>query len=462
MEGYPAVGGGIAARAEALLEADGIGRRERRLRLCEGVSTCLFVVCILYIFDMGQFLIGDQGHDPASGSIVNRIFWLTILAAGAVILLVKLPLALRVLVSAWPTMLILAWFAASTYWADYPGLAVRRVLAFAVVYVAALGLAVGLRSPRSLQIGLLVAFGLVLVADLLSLGVPSYSQTPIGMQGIHVHKNSAGLIAVLAFVGIVFALPRLRSFVLKAGTAGLALWCLVFLYLTLSKTSFGTMAVVVALLPLYHLWLRSGRIRLAYVNIAVALVSFAVFAAATAGVTMAEVGLSVTGDLTFTSRTDIWNAVLDKIAQSPRFGFGFGSIWDVGAKYNPFGGPEYEFWNNPEIINQAHNGYLDLLLHGGIVALALALLVALRALWLSSVLASHPAVPLSHRYVFCMLHAFIVVILLNNLLESSLFFPSSSRSYFFLFIITQLDRWKADLDVYRSAMRRTTGDPLPA
>jgi hypothetical protein len=83
------------------------------------------------------------------------------------------------------------------------------------------------------------------------------------------------------------------------------------------------------------------------------------------------------------------------------------------------------------------------------VALVLALFVALRALWLSSLLASHAAVPTAHRYAFCMLHAFIIVILLNNLLESSLFFPSSSRSYFFLFVIAQLDRWKADLDVWR-------------
>jgi exopolysaccharide production protein ExoQ len=453
MERYSAIGSATAARADALVEAHSIGRRERRLRLCEAVSIGTFIVCILYIFDFAQLLISSPGDDPASGSIVNRIFWLMTFAVGAGILLLKLPLAIRVLLGAWPTMLILGWFAATTYWADYPDLAVRRVLAFAVVYFAALGLAVGLRSPRSLQVALLGAFGTLLFADLLSLAAPSYSQTAIGMKGIHIHKNSAGLIAVLALVSIVFAMPRLRSFALGIGAAILTLWCLVFLYLTQSKTSFGTVAVVVALVPLYYLWLRSGRIRLVYLNIAIAIISFVVFAAATAGVTMIGLGQFVTGDLTFTSRTDIWKAVLDKIAESPRFGFGFGSIWDVGAEYNPFSGPAYEFWNNPEIINQAHNGYLDLLLHGGIVALVLALLVALRALWLSSLLASHVGVPPSHRYAFCMLHAFIIVILLSNLLESSLFFPSSSRSYFFLFVITQLDRWKSDLDVYRASMR---------
>jgi hypothetical protein len=94
-----------------------------------------------------------------------------------------------------------------------------------------------------------------------------------------------------------------------------------------------------------------------------------------------------------------------------------------------------------------------------VVALVLALFITLRAVWLSSVLASHAAVPISHRYAFCMLHVFVIIVLLNNLLESSLFFPSSSRSYFFLFVITQIDRWKADLDVYLASSRRAAPEP---
>jgi exopolysaccharide production protein ExoQ len=452
---FPApIDGQIVVTAATYFELDRRDRCARRLRLCEAVGIGLLFACVLYLCDFADLIVSTRDINVAGGNIINRIFWPAVLVAGAAILVVKLPLTLRVLRVAWPSLLILGWFAATTLWAEHPGLALRRAVALAVSYFALLSLAVGLRSPRSLQVTFLGAFAVVMLADLLALGVPSYSYTELGVRGIHIQKNSAGHTAVLAFAGIAFALPRLRPPVPKLAAGILALWCVGFLYLTKSKTSLSMMVVLLSLMPLYYLWIRGDRIHLIHFNVLAAIGSVLVFVTAAAGMTLVQVGQVVAGDLTFTGRTYVWRVIIEKIAASPWVGFGFGSIWDVGAPSNPFGGPKYEFWNDPQLINEAHNGYLDLLLHGGVVALGLALFIALRALWLSSVLATHPAISHPHRYAFCMLHSLVVVYLLNNLLESSLFFPSNSSAYFFLVIISQLERWKAELDAHQPGFPR--------
>ena len=138
----------------AALASESEGRRSRKLGVdfYEIVAGSALFLLFLYFFDVVEMFI-----EPSSA--LNRFFVLSAGAIGVMIIAAKLPLALRVLRVAWPWLLILAWLAATTRWAAYPEISRTRVLAFALVYLAALGIAVGFRSPRTLTAILVAAFG---------------------------------------------------------------------------------------------------------------------------------------------------------------------------------------------------------------------------------------------------------------------------------------------------------------
>jgi exopolysaccharide production protein ExoQ len=322
-------------------------------------------------------------------------------------------------------------------------------------YLAALGLAVGLRTPRALNTTFLAAFAIIIVADLVSLAFES-SYTDIGIRGMHRHKNAAGFATSVAVTAIAFALPQLRSPGLRVAAAALALAGVLFLVLTKSKTSIGLVIIALCLVPLYSLWVRRETARLSDF-VMTALACTLIFAAGASGTKLSKVGEIAFGDPTLTNRMALWVAVEDMIAQSPRRGHGFGSIWDVGEEWNSFPQEGYVFYNDPEIINEAHNGYLDLRLHGGHVALVLACLVTLRALWFSLVLATSHAISIRQRWAFCMIHCLVVILLVHNLMESTLFFPGSHGTYFFLILLAQVERWKAEFDAVRQGQRQIEG-----
>ena len=72
-----------------------------------------------------------------------------------------------------------------------------------------------------------------------------------------------------------------------------------------------------------------------------------------------------------------------EIGRRPWLGHGFGSFWDTGAAINPIrSAPPGAWFMKAQLINTAHNGYLDLLLQTGIVGFALGIVAILRCLWL--------------------------------------------------------------------------------
>lgn len=66
-------------------------------------------------------------------------------------------------------------------------------------------------------------------------------------------------------------------------------------------------------------------------------------------------------DMTLTGRTQVWAIVTDHIGQRPFLGYGFGGFW-AGSE-----GPAQVVWAQTWRAADAHNGYLDLLLHMGLL-----------------------------------------------------------------------------------------------
>ena len=446
--------GPTVADRQAILGAQSILGSYRRpgaehsLNFCQIAACGMLFLLLLYFFDFVEVFI------PPSTTL-NRFFMFSAIATGVVILVSKLPLTVRVFQVAWPSLMMVAWFGVTTLWAAHPEMSRTRALSFGMSYLAALGLAVGLRTPRALSATFLAAFGIVIAADLASLAFES-SYTDIGIQGMHRHKNAAGFAASIAVTAIAFALPQIRSAGVRVIAVALALAGVLFLCLTKSKTSIGLVVIALCLVPLYSLWVRRETARLSDLIMTV-LACTLIFAAGASGTKLSKVGELAFGDPTLTNRMALWVAVENMIAQSPRRGHGFGSIWDVGEEWNSFPQEGYVFYNDPEIVNEAHNGYLDLRLHGGHVALVLAWLVTLRALWYSLVLATSHAISIRQRWAFCMIHCLLTILLAHNLMESTLFFPGSHGTYFFLILLAQVERWKAEFDAVPQRHRQIAG-----
>ncbi len=440
-----------ASSAGATATATGSHDAARRLEWCRRASIAVLLACLLYLLDLADAVAFITTGRLFVSGVVNQLIWLVVLVPAVAVCLLKLPLTVRVLRRAWPTLLVLAWLMATTLWSDHPDLTIRRGVALLIVFLVALGISVGLRTPRSAVLVFAGAFGIVMLVDLVSLVQPSYSHTTLGIRGIHQHKNTAGFVVTLAAVTFVVAFFLVRSNVLKLALAAVALWALVFLKVTESKTSAGTLLIALLFFPFYWLWIRDRAIRLPQLLVAGFGVCVLLFAAVATSVTWEDVGLFIFSDLTFTGRTDIWDVTLAKLASSPWFGFGFGAVWETGSRYNDMGGSRHEFWNDPDIINQSHGGYIDLMLHGGVVALVLVLFVSFRALANARKLARVAAVPPMQRFAICMYHCQLVIILLSNFLESSAFFPSSPHAAYLVFILVQLDRWRGEFDAWSTA-----------
>lgn len=112
-------------------------------------------------------------------------------------------------------------------------------------------------------------------------------------------------------------------------------------------------------------------------------------------------------DTTFTGRTDLWQDLSRYWSARPALGYGFGGFWvgdlghDLWTKY---------LWNP----NQAHNGYLDILLQIGLVGLVL-----VGWLIVMSYKGSISALYMRKRTAV-LAFVFLTTILINNMFESSL------------------------------------------
>jgi O-antigen ligase len=424
---------GVSAPREFLLHTRSFGA----VRACHVTACVTLFIQALYFLDVIELLV-----EPSSS--LNR----TILFSGFLVALMvaffKLPVTLRVARFAWLFLPIIVWFWLTAFWAAYPDLVRQRSIAYAVSYASALGLAVGMRSPRGFIMTLYWASCVVILANIISLAFPATSHSEIGIKGIHTHKNVAGFAAIMCGTIVAFTITQLRSAPARLFSIAIVVLALVFLVLTKSKTNYFVLAVLIAMFPIYLLVTRQKPATQRHFIFTCIFCAIA-FLIGASGSKLSALG-ALYGDPTLTNRAVIWVEVEAFIAQSPWRGIGFGSFWDVGGEWNLFPVGYYVFYNDPSIVNVSHNGYLDIMLHGGRIALVLACIATAAVLCYTLALATSDAFHPRLKWIFCLLHCLIIMLLVQNLTESSIFFPSSSGSYFALILMAQAARWRLDIE----------------
>lgn len=387
---------------------------------------------LAWIFFFETFIGRTPFADPTvasrvEGSGLDRIIVLALAGLATLVLLLHwrpLPgLVLRSL-GIW---IIAAVALLSVFWSDYPDLTVRRSIVLVCQTLIAAGVAIGIRDLRRAFVLFCYGISVVALLNVVSIfALPSRAMSEIGAKGFYGHKNVAGMVAMAAVVAnlSLLFLGRLRF----GGTLlGLSMLFIstIFLVLTESKTSIGLSALAGLLLAGLSLTDRGGPI----VTLTATLLTLLLVGAITVVLALFDFNAAailplVLEDTSFTGRDELWAFVGRVVQERFWLGHGYGAFWDVGVGADPLLRIDPGSWLGDVetgVINQAHNGYLELWLHIGLPATILATGVVLVALCKSLYFYAASTRASGTRAAFAYLAVMLLVYILHNLTEASLF-----------------------------------------
>lgn len=336
-------------------------------------AAVLFLVVFLYCW-VSAYPFENLQDPPANAAAVNQIagFLLTLglLAYAAANRLLSMLLRPRALI-----LFLFAWLALTTAMSVDPLVGLRRLFFTGLLCVCASTLPV-LPASRE-QFGRLLKLLVLILLGASYLGVVLMPDRAIHQvhdlyeprlagdwRGIFNHKNTAApAMVVLCFISL-YAMRTGR----RAAWAAMAVLAIVFLWKAGGKTALGLFPVT---LLLAFLVTRRPLLGAAALVATMAVIgTLTIGSALSPGIHEFLAGHGI--DATFTARTDIWQIALEAAGRQPLSGYGFGSFWGSDMLLNS---PHSEYsW----AVNawHAHNGYIEVLLSGGVPALALT------ALWL--------------------------------------------------------------------------------
>jgi O-antigen ligase len=306
---------------------------------------------------------------------------------------------------------------ASSLWSLYPSITFRRsvVLVVATFFAYFVGV---MFDPAELIRLYRRVFTVMILGSIAVIGLlPSYGIS----HGVHggdwkgafFHKNRLG--EMMAFAAIAFVLvpterlPRLRRWAYVVMVLGL-------LYKSHSSTPVVSLAVVVAAQGIWYLLqmrrkLMSGVLLAGYPILAV--VVAVVFAYS--GAIFAFLGK----DTTFSGRDRLWAGVIEGIKLRPLLGYGYLAFWNPANSLLLLIAERTTF-----VPPHAHDGYLNLMTHVGLVGLVLFLIFLVRGLVLA-VRQGRATKSAEARWFF----SFLIFMAAMNLTESQILEP-----FFFLWI----------------------------
>ena len=270
-----------------------------------------------------------------------------------------------------PFVGMLIWIMLSAAWSEFPDLTMRRGVRVIIEVVSFAILALSFPNDQRVLRILFRTFLAINLADLISIAVPTISHTDLGFAGLHGHKNLAGeffYMALPVFFIAIFdrsisrhRIPAVFSFLTAAA----------MLMASDSKTAMG--AVLIG--SVFVILSRIARLR----RDGTLFVFMCILVAITAALVVFQNGLLqgiyyVTEDPTLTGRDLIWRYALHKFDGSPFAGVGYGALWQVGPQLEEaLGNWEVTF----DGINEAHNGYIDVLAQTGVIGVILLIIFLL-------------------------------------------------------------------------------------
>lgn len=320
---------------------------------------------------------GVYGTDLESGSPLDRVVLLLFFFAALVILGGRgFDWGRAFRENAW-LMLLILYELVSICWSDIPYISFKRWIRDVIVVPMAFVVLSERRPRQALEsifrrtIYILIPLSVVLIKYYPAYGVGFSWSGARSWTGVALSKNSLGKLCLFAAFFLIWTLIRrwkkgyipvvkyqthievfllLITFWIMKGPGG-----------AYPATAIGSM--VFGLAVLFGL----SRLRKRGIYLGTAITSAVIIVLIVVGTMTPFLRGSTVGpltsimgrDATFTGRTDIWDILVPQVMKRPIFGHGVGGFWTTAAVAETLK------------INEAHNGYLDVLLHYGFAGLLL-------------------------------------------------------------------------------------------
>jgi exopolysaccharide production protein ExoQ len=314
----------------------------------------------------------------------------------------------------------------SALWSDFPELTIRRGTLLATNTIIAMGIAVGANDLRRLHTSLFFWLIAIIVLNFLALALwPDQATTDIGVKGISSDKNSAGAVGMLVVVVGAAWMIGVRN--ITETIVGLisVLVAFIFLVLTQSKTSLGIAVLALTIIAVLVFADHFGK-RFVLLVWSAALIGLAVFLGLLTAhdFDLKPILNSLNFDTSFTGRDSIWTFAWNSASERSWLGHGFGAFWDVGEANDPLMRAEPGTWlaDVPKgVINEAHNGYLELWLNVGLPITIVATIAIIAGMVFDIRCYLDPTATRQTKAAYCAVGLVMFVCLLHNITEASLF-----------------------------------------
>ncbi|SCM76176.1 putative exopolysaccharide production protein, ExoQ-like protein [uncultured Pleomorphomonas sp.] len=363
--------------SETIAHRIGYGYRRRLATLLPAIDLAYFMLVWPLVYAR-YYVPADLSTGPimeAQPGLLNRLFFPGMAALSVILLIAERHRIGRF--QLFGSCLLIAFFGylgLTAAWALAPAMTLTRLSLYILLLI---GLVPALLLADRMDDILRPMFWVTAVAVAVNVAsIAVVHTTSIGFPGIYSHKNTLGANAAIAGLFAIYALTRADHRVRVAGF--LCLPAVVgLLLISQSKTSLGMMVLAPAT-ALFAAGVRR-RLRIALPILMVVLTIPAAFllGGGVPGFDYRDVSLLVSGDPTFTGRTEIWKFTAAHIAERPLTGWGFQSFWGIGPASPAARMTDTFIARTPH----SHNGYLDMALEGGMIALSLFLMIVLMIAW---------------------------------------------------------------------------------
>jgi O-antigen ligase len=400
---------------------------------------------------------GAGVKDIESGSPLDRIFVSGLLCLGLLILARrKLDWWLVIKENTW-LILLIGYMLVSVLWSDIPFISLKRWVRELTAVIMAFVILTEPEPQQAMEsifrrtVYILIPFSIVLIKYFPQYGI-QYDRWfgQVMWVGVTLQKNGLGLLCLISAFFLVWTLIRRWKardiYANKCQTLAevfllvLTLWLLKgpsdwaasasgFVALVIGVASFGIL-----------LWMKKHRLYLhpsLLIAITIIIMAVGIITPFSQGSSVADFTSLVGRNATLTGRTDIWAGLVPIAERNPVFGCGFGGFWTSQTE-------------SETMVNEAHNGYLEVLLPLGFVG------VLIISMFLLS-FGRSAARALADDYDWaCLCICFLLMAAIHNISESS--FDSFTRHLMaiVLFLAVTLPAVTKRAHTKRSRAQQTT------
>lgn len=316
----------------------------------------------------------ENPNDYLEGSPFDRNVYLLLITCGVGVLMRRtLNWSGVFSANAW-VMWLFGFYLLSSVWSDFSFVSLKRWIKDAGNVVMVLVLLTerdpvkAFRAFMARAVYVCVPFSVVTIKYYAEIGRYITSSWDNAFCGITTEKNALGLVALIAGVFLVWDFVEERAERdYRPDRADLwsrvVLMLMVFFLIQKADSSTALVCLMMGAFLVVFMRLQLGRRLIHYLGTYVLVVAFAILLFVSVP-GLLKTFLDVLGeDMTLTGRTELWGELMaEKV--NPLLGVGYQSFW-LGARAEVY----WEKWSfHP---NQAHNGYLETYLNGGLMALGL-------------------------------------------------------------------------------------------